>query len=264
MKKLELQNRKGQKIVGILDMPKGNVHGTCIVQHGYSGTKEQDHIVKIKDAFFDNDFITFNFDTTNSFGESDGDFQDARLGLHAEDLEDVAKWAQKQEWFQKPLALTGHSMGGYAVAKYAQDHADEVDLLALIAPVVSGRLSFEANEEKDQGSLAEWKERGYKEIVSKTTGNLKCQSWAMMEERLDHDLLPKEKLITMTTLLVAGTNDTSCRPQDVRQLYDALSKNEKNQFVEIEGAPHTYRTKEHLQCLYDAIDQWLKEGLDAQ
>ena len=117
-----MTNRKNQRIVDILEMPLGEVQGGCIIQHGYSGFKEQEHIQVIKDVFLDNGFITFNFDTMNSFGESDGDFENARLGLHAEDLEDVVKWSQKQDWFQKPLALTGHSMGGYAVAKYAEDY----------------------------------------------------------------------------------------------------------------------------------------------
>lgn len=261
MKKITLTNRKNQKVVGVLEMPEGDVRGTCVIQHGYSGVKEQEHIIRIKDAFKDNGFITFNFDTTNSFGESDGEYSEARLGLHADDLEDVTKWTQKQEWFQKPLALTGHSMGGYAVAKYTEDYPEEVDILAPIAPVVSGELSFEAHEESAPGSLDKWKEDGVEVSVSKTTGITKHSPWEQMEERLDHDLLPKAKNITMPTLLVVGTKDTSCRPQDVKKLYDALPENDKNQYVEIEGAPHTYRSDEDLEELHNIIDKWLKIAL---
>ncbi|MEK9174166.1 MAG: alpha/beta fold hydrolase, partial [Patescibacteria group bacterium] len=135
MQKITLKNRKGQKIVGLLNMPEGVVRGTAVIQHGYGGLKSQAHILKLEQAFHDNGFITFNFDTTNSFGESDGTYWEARLGLHAEDLEDVVKWTKQQEWFQQPLALTGHSMGGYAVARYAELYPAEVDILAPIAPV---------------------------------------------------------------------------------------------------------------------------------
>jgi alpha-beta hydrolase superfamily lysophospholipase len=94
----------------------------------------------LESAFLKNGFQTFNFDTTNSFNESDGKYAQSRLGLHYEDFEDVVKWAQQQDWFVAPLALTGHSMGGYSAARYAEDYPKEVALTAPIAPVVSGVL----------------------------------------------------------------------------------------------------------------------------
>ena len=41
MKKLTLTNRKGQNIVGVLEKPMAAVRGTCVVQHGWGGTKEK-------------------------------------------------------------------------------------------------------------------------------------------------------------------------------------------------------------------------------
>jgi pimeloyl-ACP methyl ester carboxylesterase len=212
----------------------------------------------MEQVFHDNGFITFNFDTTNSFGESDGTYWEARQGLHAEDLEDVIKWTQQQEWFVKPLALTGHSMGGYAVARYAELYPEEVDILAPIAPVVSGKLTWEANQEYDKEEFEEFQKRGYKESVSQSTGILKKSPWAEMEELLDHDLLPLAKNITMPTLLVVGTKDESCRPKDIKLLYEALPPNTQNRYAEIEGASHNYRSEADLQALYDIINDWLK------
>jgi len=37
MEKIELKNRKGLKIVGVLETPKGEIKGTCVVIHGYGG-----------------------------------------------------------------------------------------------------------------------------------------------------------------------------------------------------------------------------------
>jgi len=34
MQKLGSQNRKDQKIVGMLEKPNGNIKSTCVVQHG--------------------------------------------------------------------------------------------------------------------------------------------------------------------------------------------------------------------------------------
>ncbi len=261
MEKLELKNRKGQKIVGVLEKPDGVVKGTCVIVHGYSGYKEQVHMQYIKNAFLDNGFVTFNFDTTNTFGESDGKFEDARLGLHYEDLEDVTKWVQQQDWFQKPLALVGHSMGGYAVARYAEDYPKEVDLCAPIAPVVSGKLSFEG---KDQEKLKKWKETGWsiRESVDDRTGEIivKRSPWGVMEERLDHDLLPNANKLTMPMFLYIGTEDTSILPEHLEILYKAIPEGNKK-MVLAEGAPHTYKTKEDNEHLYNHLSEWIKSVL---
>ncbi len=258
MQKLELRNRKEQKIVGVLRMPEGEVRGTAVIQHGYSGAKNEAHVEIMEQAFYDNGFITFNFDTTNSFGESEGDFWEARLGLHAEDLEDVTRWVQKQEWFRVPLALTGHSMGGHAIVRYAELHPDEVNILVPVAPVVSGTLSWEAHQEHSLEDFEQFRKQGYRELVSSRTGVVKKIPWAEMEERLNHDLLPDAGKISMPTLLIVGSEDDTCRPKDIQLLFKSLVQNPKNEYQEILGAPHTYRTEEHLEGLYNIINNWLK------
>lgn len=260
MKKLTLKNRKNQTIVGVLEKPVGNIKGTCIIEHGYSGFKEQDHIQAMKNAFLENEFITFNFDATNSFNESDGEFIKATLGLHYEDLEDVVRWAQKQNWFQKPLALTGHSMGGYAVARYAEEYPDEVDYLIPVAPLVSGKLSFEAKERFDPGDLEKWKKDGIKEVKNNSLpGVVKRMTWESMEERLNHNLLPNVSKLNMSTLFITGSKDESCPPDHVKKLFNLIPKNTDKQIKIIENAPHTYRTKEDLNTIKDTIYKWLKE-----
>jgi alpha/beta superfamily hydrolase len=136
MQKLNLQNRKEQNIFGELNIPEGSIKGVCIVQHGYGGFKEQPYMQRLAQAFFDNGFITFNFDATNSFGESDGDYEKATMQLPYEDLEDVVDWVKERDWFTGKLALTGHSMGGYTVARYGEEYSDQVNYIASIAPVV--------------------------------------------------------------------------------------------------------------------------------
>jgi len=261
MKKIRLRNRKGQTIVGVLEEPQGEIRGTCVIEHGYSGHKEADHIQKIKNAFLENGFITFNFDATNSFNESDGEFIDATLGLHHEDLEDVVKWVKKQEWFVKPLALTGHSMGGYAVARYAEDYPDEVDILVPVAPVVSGKLNFEAFERFHPGGLDTWKRDGIRIEKSARRGVMKRMTWESMEERLDHDLLPDADKITIPTLLIVGSKDESCPPDHVEKLLKKISSKDKALKI-IEGAPHTYRNEKDLEEVKHSISSWLKDIIE--
>lgn len=255
MQTLTLQNRKGQKIVGDLEKPEGEIRGTCVVQHGWGGHRKKGTVQAMKKGFLDSGFQIFNFDATNTYGDSDGDYEKSTLGLHWEDLEDVTKWVQGQEWFQGPLALTGHSMGGYAVARYAEEYPDEVSYIVPIAPVVSGKLSFEIHEKLRPGELEKWKQAGVIEKKS-NEGHTKRQHWFQMEERLQHDLLPNAHKITMPTLIIVGSADDTCPPEHMEILLDKISSENKALKI-VEGAPHSfYKESEQEECT-GYIKEWL-------
>lgn len=258
MQKITLQNRQSQNIVGLLTKPQGDIKGTCIVQHGWSGKKEQAHIMAMQNAFLKNGFQTFNLDTTNSFNESDGEYSKSRLGLHYEDFEDVTKWAQQQDWFVGPLALTGHSMGGYSAARYAEDYPDEVALTAPIAPVVSGELRKAAYLKFEPNDLREWEIQGVLIKESGTTpGLIKEAPYEAFIEMQNHNLLPLAHKLTMPVLLLTGSEDTSIPPEHVQRLFDAIPGDKKT-FKVIAGAPHTYTSEVHLRELEDLISAWLQ------
>lgn len=259
--KLELQNRKNQKIVGVLSGKDTTAKGTCILMHGYSGYKEQDHLIAMQNVFLDNGFQTFNFDATNSFGESEGEFEKSTLGLHFEDFEDVANWVLEQDWFVAPLAIIGHSMGGYAVARYAQENNDTVEYCLSIAPVVAGKFTLEAHKESNPEEYEEWKRSGWLRIIS-TNGRprVRNQPWSHMVERLDHDLLPNANMLTMPLFLYVGGEDTTSTPKHVKLLYAAIPDGNKSMVV-AEGVPHTYESKTELKHLSTNIDNWLKNNV---
>jgi len=261
MKKFTLQNRKNQNITGELKTPQGDIQGVCIVQHGYGGFKEQPYMQQLAQAFFVNEFITFNFDVTNSFGESDGDYEKATLQLHYEDLEDVITWVKEQIWYTGKLALTGHSMGGYTVARYGEEYPDHVDYIASIAPVVSGKLSWEAFNKAYPGKIDEWKESGWlvKESKSKP-GNFKRSPWSHMEERLSHDLLPKAENLIMPILFYVGGSDLSCPAEQTQILFDKIPGGKKEMIVN-PGVGHVYRTEEEIEHLYQSVNKWIENNL---
>lgn len=259
MQKLELQNRKEQKIVGVLEKPNGEIKGTCVVQHGWSGTKGQPHIQVFKNVFLKNGFQTFNFDTTNSFGESDGDYSESRLGLHYEDLEDVAKWVQKQDWYVGPLALTGHSMGGYSVARYAEKYPDEVAYVMPIAPVVSGEFITEALRSNDPNGFKKWEEVGVNIRHSSRVGEIR-EPWEAVVEWQNHNLLPNAHKMSMPVFLMTGSKDPICSPVYVQKLFDKIP-HENKEFQILDGAGHDYKTDDELKEVERLMDEWLKSQL---
>jgi len=249
-----IKNRYDKKIVVIVNenpTPKGLV----FVMHGLGGFKEQSHIQIFTQAFKEKDFTTVVFDTTNTFGESEGDYADATITNYFEDLEDVINWAKSQAWFIEPFWLIGHSLGGISTALYAERYPEKVKGLAPISTVVSGKLSTETKKE----DLVEWERTGWLIRESESEpGRIKKLKWSNMQDRMKYDLLPKANMLTMPILLIVGDKDTSTPLEHQKILFDNLPN--KKEIHVINGAPHTFRDPKHLEEIKTIIKTWIGDN----
>jgi pimeloyl-ACP methyl ester carboxylesterase len=259
MEKFSIKNRKGLKIVGELMKPVNPI-GLSFVLHGLSGYKEQSHIKILADTLFENSFTVINFDATNSRGESDGKVEDSSMQNHYEDLVDVINWAKTQDWYKEPFVLAGQSMGGFAVAKYAEDFSNEVKALFLYAAVYSGKENLEVINKFHPEEIKNWKETGWKirKSISRPGTEIKLP-WSHMEERLKHDLRTQAFKITMPVLFVVGGDDTSCPPYQQESFFNLLKNNSHKELYIIEGASHDFTQESHLKKLKYIFDKWIKK-----
>lgn len=254
--KYTIKNRNNENIAVEVWFPK-KPEGLTFVMHGLGGSKTQKHIIVAAETFFEKNFITVLFDTTNSFGESEGSYEKATMTNYYSDLEDVVSWSSTQQWYKEPFAMTGHSLGGWGVIHFAEKHPSKVSLLVPLAPVVSGELSFEAHEEFDN-KFEEWQKTGWREDQSKSfPGVLKRLPWEHMEDRLQYDLIPRASEIIMPILLVASEKDTSCPPKHIKLFFDEIQSKDKSMNV-IKNAPHTWRSESDLEKLHLVIKEWLE------
>lgn len=252
MEKIFIKNRKVQKIVVLVDETK-EAKGLAFVMHGLSGNKEQPHIVAMAEAFKENGYTVIRFDTTNTFGESDGKYEDATVTNYYEDLEDVINWSKTQKWYQEPFVLVGHSLGGICVALYAEKFPEKVRVLAPIQTVVSGKLSTQTP--KYQGD--EFQKTGWLiEKSSTSPTGIKRLPYSHMIDRLRYDLLLKANKLTMPVLMVVGDKDNSTPHEHQKLLYDKLTG--KKELHLVKGAPHTFKEKKHLEELKSIFDNWIK------
>src|SRR3989344_2324756 len=106
MEKITIKNRNKQNVVVIVEQ---STPQKCLafVMHGLGGKKDQPQIIAITEVLKQNKYSVVRFDTTNTFGESDGNYEDATTTNYYEDLEDVIEWASKQSWYQEPFILCG-------------------------------------------------------------------------------------------------------------------------------------------------------------
>lgn len=259
MEKVFIKNRKGQKIAVIVEQSDPQV-GLAFIMHGLGGFKEQDHISTYAEAFKDKGFTVIRFDTTNTFGESDGKYEEATITNYYEDLEDVIAWAGEQPWYQEPFVLAGHSLGGICTALFAENHPEKVLALAPTSTVVSGNLSAEAHKRDDPEAFAEWERTGWDAQESKSKpGIIKRLPWSHIVDRLKYDLLPELNKLTMPVLLIVGEHDTGTPPDHQQILFDALPG--PKEFHIIKGSPHTFRDKEHLKEVKDIFLKWIDKIL---
>lgn len=254
MEKCTIQNRKGQTLAIILDIPE-DPRGLAFVTHGLSGRKDEDHIQTIAAAFRDNGYAAVRFDTTNSVGESGGDLVDATLTSSYEDLEDVISWASNQSWYGEPFILAGHSLGGISSALFAQKYPEKVKALAPISTVVSGALTEVSPD--FQAIAADWQQQGIREWQSNSQpGVIKRLKWSHVEDRRKYDLLPQADRLTMPVLMIVGELDDVTPLEHQQLLYDKLP-GEKELHV-IKGSYHTFREQEHLEEVYQLFTAWIK------
>lgn len=253
--KQTIKNRKGQKIVVLVEENK-NHKGLAFVMHGLSGNKDQPHIQMIAKAFQENGYNVIRFDTTNTFGESDGNYEDATTTNYYEDLEDVISWAATQSWYQEPFVLAGHSLGGYSTTRFAENFPEKVKALAPISAMISGTLTTQAPKHKKYAE--EWQRTGWKiEPRESNPGQFKKLKWSHMEDRMKHDILPDANKLTMSVLMIVGDKDESTPQEHQKLLFDQLPG--KKEFHIIKNGPHTFRDPEHLKEIKEIFDKWIKK-----
>ncbi len=255
--KLFIKNREGKKLCVVVEgVPKAGK--LAFVMHGLSGRKDELHIRAMIEAFLEDKYTVVSFDTSHTFGESDGteNYPDATITNYYADLEDVIAWAEKQQWYIEPFVLCGHSLGGISTALFAEKYPQRVKALAPISTVVSGQLSVATYEMfGDHTTLDKWKKDGIKIDHSRDGKIEKPLKWSHIEDRLKYNLLPQVEQLTMPVILIAGTNDTKTPPVHQQVLFDKLPG--KKEIHTIEGAEHTFLQPHEQVELKQLLKTWI-------
>lgn len=255
MEKLFIHNRHDKKIAVIIEKPENSI-GLAFVMHGFGGIKSAPHIEIFAKALFDNNYTVVRFDVTHTYGESEGNYEDATTTNYYEDLEDVINWSKDQAWYQEPFILCGHSTGGTCTALYAEKYPEKIKALAPISVMVSGELYLkDCNREE----LAESERTGWQIRESHSQpGIIKRLKWRpYVEDLLKYDLLSEASKLMMPILLIVGELDDVCSLAHQKILFNVLPTKRKELHI-IKGAPHTFRDADHLQEIYSIINTWLK------
>jgi pimeloyl-ACP methyl ester carboxylesterase len=250
--KIVIKNRKEQNVVVVVEM-SDDAKGLAFIMHGLGSNEDQPTIRAFADAYKEKGFTVVRFDTTNTFGESDGNYEDATVTNYYEDLEDVIAWSKKQSWYREPFYLVGHSLGGISVILYAEKHPREVKGLAPIATVVSGALSLETHEKEYH---QEWEKTGWVEKKSSThPERVQRLKWSHMVDRMHYDVLPEITKVIMPVLMIVGDKDDRTPLKHQRVLFDKLPGDKELHILK--DAPHSFRQPTHLDEIKQLFSAWI-------
>lgn len=246
-----IKNRNNQNISVVTEMAK-NPKGLVFVMHGLGDSKDSDHIKTFSQCFLDNDYNVVRFDVRNTFGESEGKFEDANITNYYEDLEDVINWSKSQDFYQEPFILCGHSLGAICSAFYAENYPEQVKALAPFSTPVNADLS-KKNYTKEE--LVNWEKNGF---IVEDWGDFEVKiKWSYMKEKEKYDLLKKVEKLKMPVLLIVGELDDTTLPENQQILFTALP-GEKELHI-VKSAPHTFRDKNHLGEVYSILSRWVEK-----
>jgi len=251
MEKIFIKNRKNQNISVLIEKAQ-NQKGLAFVMHGLGDSKDSDHIKMFSKCFLDNNYTVVRFDTTNTFGESDGIFEDANITNYYEDLEDVITWSKSQDFYQEPFILCGHSLGAISSAFYAENYPERVKALAPFSSVVNAELSKQTYAKED---LENWEKTGWLTEDWGAQGKIKLK-WSYMKEKENFDLLKKVDKLIMPVLIIVGELDNSTPLKHQQILFDKLPG--RKELHVIKSSPHTFRAEKHLKEIYQILDKWIK------
>lgn len=251
-----IRNRDGQKVCVVVEGPAAP-DKLAFVMHGLGGHKGQSYIRTVIEAFLESGYAVVSFDTTNTFGESGGNYEDATVTNYYADLEDVITWASRQSWYVQPFVLCGHSLGGICTTLFAEKYPEKVAGLAPLATLVSGKLSLETYKMfSEREDLDKWRHDGVRVTKSFDGKREERLKWSHIEDRLKYDLLPGAAHLCMPVLMVVGEQDHSTPPIHQRILLDKLPG--PKELHVIKGAPHTFRKPEERRELKQLVMSWTK------
>ena len=116
--KIVFPNSSGEQLAARLDLPADEKPvAYAIFAHCFTCTKNLKAVVNINRALAAQGIAVLRFDFTG-LGESEGEFEETNFSTNVADLVSAARYLEDS--FEAPKLLIGHSFGGAAVLRAAE------------------------------------------------------------------------------------------------------------------------------------------------
>ncbi len=242
-KRVTFKNSKGQRLVGVLQIPNQKTNKAVIVCHGFTANKDRKRLVKVSTSLTKNGLTALRFD----FGGS-GQSQKRPITLKAQvdDLKSAINFLRKEGY--RSIGLLGESFGGLTVIK---TYSKRIQSIVLWAPVTTPSFSKFSKE-----SIVKELEKN-RFLKLKKDNRIFIIPRKYLKERLSFnqkDILSK---ISIPALVIHGDKDDDVPLGHSKRAIKYLSKGSK--LTIIKGGDHKMDNK--MDKVIPLTVDWFKKYL---
>lgn len=251
MQPLKIPIGSGLNLAALSHRPvRGGLSPLVILLHGFTGYKEEEHIVTLADALAAAGIAAVHLDAPGS-GESDGTWaDDYRLTNYLEAIPDVITFLRSTLPVDPHrIGLWGHSMGGFVALAAAARHPEDVAALVCSQPSSGWRLHT-------PGRTDPWRTTGWSTFSNSHFPEIKLP-YAFLEDRQQYDALREAPNLKAPVLFIAGTNDVLVPAERVRKMFQVAP--EPKVYLDFPTAHDYKRDPENLARINEAtVDFFVK------
>lgn len=246
--KVTFKNKKGLKLVGLLDIPKEENPPVIVLMHGLKGNKnDSEFFVELAKELPKKGFAVLRFDF-NSHGESDSDWENFTRAGCTEDFKAAIEFLKTQKVDLNRLGIFATSMGAVPFII----HPTKVGVAVLHDPFILSKAWhawFDGYEE-------EIRERGYIKLKAVKTGKIVKFGVSLLEESKNISLNSKIKDTKCPTLFIFSKNNYERFGKKTYELFKC-----KKDLKIIDGLGHVNSTPQARKELAKLAIDWFKKHL---
>lgn len=253
--KIAITNKKDLKISAVFHFPGKTVrYPAVIVLHGFTGSKDEEHIATLARDLHKKGIAAVRFDMSG-LGESEGSIEsDYRLSNYLDDIDVIVNELASQLFIDSDsIGIVGHSMGGKAALLHAARNPKIRAVCAISSPAQLGDAGAFKND------VPEWKKTGWLDRESSIFGFLSFP-YAFIKDAMKHDVRKIAPAIKQPKLIIWGTADTQVLPTETEELYDFLDE-PKESFIVKELDHHYKKNPKLIKQVNDKVVSFFQETL---
>jgi len=248
------KNPKGQKIVGLIDKPKGEgPFPAIIIFHGFKGYKEQFYIIRLAEELSKAGFIVFRVDQTNGIGESDGNIFNTGPSHYLEDVKSTYDYVFSYSFVDKNnIIIYGSSLGGLVSILFASEKPRIKGLILHEPAIAPNRKLFEGMGV----DIEKYREQGYWVFHSRSKNIDWKVSYTFYEDILSYNnVFGYIEKIEVPTLILHNPEAKLLTYKNSERAITMLPRGSK--LISLKGVPHTPETDEEMTPILDGVKNWL-------
>lgn len=233
--RVKIKNTRGLQLAGVLHVPTGKAKcPAVIILHGFTGYKEEEHIVDLARELSGRGFVVIRFDASGS-GESEGTMKDDyRMTNYLADIDavyDVIRQHPRVDAHR--IGIWGHSMGAMLAIIWGSKHPELKAICSVSPPIQMGTTDWLAQ------FLDDWKRTGWFTKVSSSGRGVSRVPWAFMEDAGNYNTLSYVGDLRSPLLIILGLAEDTVPPEHTREIF--RNAHEPKELVEFEGMNHDYK-----------------------